>query len=78
MLDFTLSEDGKYGLGAHTDGLVVGSESQPDEETFASYDSSGSMHAVATHNGEWWAVEANESSIHLHAFSSDFSTHSVR
>ena len=78
MLDFTLSEDGQYGLGAHTDGLVVGSESEPDEEAWASYDSSGTMHAVATHNGEWWAVEANESSIHLHSFSADFSTHSIR
>ncbi len=78
VLDFTLSEDGHYGLVAHTDGLVVGSESELDEEAWASYDSSGTMHAVATHNGAWWAVEANESSIQLHAFSSDFSTHSMR
>ncbi|MDG1559343.1 MAG: ABC transporter permease, partial [Candidatus Poseidoniaceae archaeon] len=78
VLDFTLSEDGQYGLVAHTDGLVVGSESELDEEAWASYDSSGTMHAVATHNGAWWAVEANESSIQLHTFSSDFSVHSTR
>jgi len=78
VLDFTLSEDGHYGLVAHSDGLIIGSESELDEEAWASYDSSGTMHAVATHNGEWWAVGANESSIQLHTFSSDFSIHSMR
>lgn len=73
--DFTLSFGGQYGIAAHTTGLVVGFEEEVDDEEWAVYDSSGVMHVVTHFNGDWWSVEETNSSIVLHQFSTDLSTH---
>ena len=73
--DFTLSFGGQYGIAAHTTGLVVGFEEEVDDEEWAVYDSSGIMHVVTHFNGDWWSVEETNSSIVLHQFSTDLSTH---
>ena len=73
--DFTLSSDGQYGIAAHSTGLLVGFENEVDDEEWAVFDSSGVMHVVVEFNGDWWSVEETNSSIVLHQFSTDLSTH---
>ena len=73
--DFALSVDNKYGAVAHADGLVVGYESNLDDEYYAKHLSVDELHAVASDETGWWAIESNGTALRLHHFSNDLVHH---
>jgi len=73
--DFTLDSSGQYGLIATDGELIVGYEGELDDDTWASYSSTGNFRSVAQASNGWWALEEHNASLILHSFNLDLSHH---
>ena len=71
--DFALNQSGNLGAIAHTSGIVIGSESNYDDDNWAKQETSGIVHSIYSHDDSWWATELDGQELKLHRYSQDLS-----
>ncbi len=71
--DFALNSSGQLGAVAHSNGLLIGSENNLDDDYWASVNTPGIVHTVASQNNSWWAVEELSDDLSLHKYNQDLS-----
>ena len=71
--DFALNKSGELGAIAHSSGIIIGSESNYDDEDWASEETSGIIHSIYSHDGSWWATELENQNLILHRYNQDLS-----
>ena len=71
--DFALNQTGQLGAIAHSSGIIIGNESNYDDDRWASEKTTGIMHSIVSHNDSWWALELDSQELKLHRYSQDLS-----
>jgi len=71
--DFALNTSGHLGAIAHSSGIIIGGESNYDDEYWASEETSGVIHSIYSQDEFWWATELDEQDLVLHRYNQDLS-----
>ena len=72
--DFTLNSEGDKGAIAHTDGILIASENDSNDEYWAKQETDGIVHSISATEQSWWAVELDSEILVLHRYNEDLSS----
>ena len=71
--DLAQSTTGDYAAVGHSEGIVIGSEDNIDDDYWAEITTTGSIEAIDYHDDSWWVIELNDQSLELISFNLDLS-----